>query len=372
MSAEPTSDWRDLFAPCRPETTNVTVTLYVARHQGVPWLILPSAAALAARGLALYPAQSVKARWARQVLRVALQLGLKPGLEKVQLPLATDDAFVNFLRQTAKLKTKQPLRFAVLAGNPQTEGQRFVLLLFGNDQHPMAVVKAGVSEAAQELLSTEEQFLQSAPKHLPELPELRGTFHERGVCAFALDFFEGQSPAAHAGTELSNLLGAWIAEDRWATLRELGAWQRLIATESERPLPVQVRSLGQTRVHPTIAHGDLTPWNIKSSGGRWTVLDWERGELAGIPGWDWFHFVLQPALLVRRESPEVLLARFEALLSSPEFIRYARRAEIFEHTQALGLAYLAYCLRVTRQTEGRESLQALADLAAVRWLAKPR
>lgn len=49
------------------------------------------------------------------------------------------------------------------------------------------------------------------------------------------------------------------------------------------------------------------------------VLDWERGELAGIPAWDWFHFVLQPAILVAREDTAALVRRLEGLLASADF-----------------------------------------------------
>ena len=119
-------------------------------------------------------------------------------------------------------------------------------------------------------------------------------------------------------------------------------------------------------------HGDFAPWNVKVSRGRWTVLDWERGELAGIPGWDWFHFVMQPALLVRHETSEAMLARLEGLLRSTEFVDYAQNAGTAESARPLAYAYLMNCLRVTQQTEGRAGLEALTGLAAGRWFSETR
>jgi hypothetical protein len=111
---------------------------------------------------------------------------------------------------------------------------------------------------------------------------------------------------------------------------------------------------------------------VKVSRGVWTALDWERGELACVPGWDWFHFVMQPAVLVRRERTDALLARFENLLASPEFASYAQRAKIAGHERALALAYLAHCTRVLKQTDGAGRVAELERGAAGRWFAGQR
>ena len=108
-------------------------------------------------------------------------------------------------------------------------------------------------------------------------------------------------------------------------------------------------------------HGDFTPWNVKVANGRWTVLDWERGERAGVPGWDWLHFVLQPAVLVQREPLDQTLTRLERLFVSAEFIRYARRAKIIGQEWLLTAAYVIFSLRVTRQTEGAARLGPLLE-----------
>jgi hypothetical protein len=119
----------------------------------------------------------------------------------------------------------------------------------------------------------------------------------------------------------------------------------------------------------SIWHGDLAPWNIRvGRDGEWVVLDWERGNLEGIPGWDWFHFVIQPSVLVRRESAEMTIGRLEQLLMSPEFRSYAAQAGILAKSKVLSLGYLLYCERVARQSEGLQQISEVTKLLASRWL----
>ena len=95
------------------------------------------------------------------------------------------------------------------------------------------------------------------------------------------------------------------------------------------------------------------------------MLDWERGELAGIPGWDWFHYVIQSAILVGRLPTSALMQRVEGLLGSEAFQRYAERAGIRGCERELVLAYLLHVAEVIKPSEGlaptRELLHALAS-----------
>jgi len=121
-------------------------------------------------------------------------------------------------------------------------------------------------------------------------------------------------------------------------------------------------------MHPCVQHGDFVPWNIKvSSEGGWTVLDWERGELTGIPGWDWFHYVLQTGLLVKRMTTQTLVERAEALLASDNFRGYASRAGISGVERELLLSYLFHLVEVIQPSEGRVQSRNLLTALAERW-----
>ncbi len=366
MTSAIAGDWRELFAPA-PTTARTKIELNVVRRNGQPFLLLPNEPRLAARALALYPAQTLKARTAKSLFNVALQLGIRPRLERASIGLADDDPLVRFLAEMAKLPPELSTRFAVLAGNPRAEGRRFIFLLFDAGGEPSAVAKVGNTDAARRLLTHEENFLRTAPRQAHGLPKLRGTLYSARAQAFAMDFLPGHAPGLDDTKPLAELLTSWVAVGELVPLKSLGAWQRLAAASEQKPLPNPVQTLAEIRMHAALTHGDCAPWNVKVCHGRWTLLDWERGEPAGVPGWDWFHFVIQPAVLVRRESVTGLLARLERLLTSEAFAGYAQHTGMTGHERALALAYLGYCTRALRQSEGLETVAALERAAAERW-----
>jgi hypothetical protein len=159
-------------------------------------------------------------------------------------------------------------------------------------------------------------------------------------------------------------LNSWIAEARRVSLGELPDWLRLEQVAGNNWFAPFAERLRAQAVHPAICHGDFAPWNIKvSPQGEWVVLDWERGELEGVPGWDWFHYVLQPAILVERLRTAELLRKADDLLASDSFREYAKRAGISGMERELMLAYLLHCVAVIQPSEGaaqtRELLEAL-------------
>ena len=158
------------------------------RKRGEPLVILPETGRLAAAALSLYPAQTAKARLARTVLRRALQWRLPLPLERVALPVDSTAAFSVFLRTQAG--TKNFPRLAILCGNARTAGRRHILLLFGENGEPAAVVKAGLGLAARELIERERAFLAAAGP-VENIPGLKGEFRDDRCAALALEFLEG-------------------------------------------------------------------------------------------------------------------------------------------------------------------------------------
>src|SRR5256885_1368682 len=114
-------------------------------------------------------------------------------------------------------------------------------------------------------------------------------------------------------------------------------------------------------VRPCIQHGDFARWNIKvHPSGSWTVLDWERGQLEGIPAWDWFHYYLQSAILVEKLSGDALIERAEAILQTNDFENYAEQSRIKAIARPLMIAYLLHLVHVIQPSEGREAADWLA------------
>jgi hypothetical protein len=302
---------------------------------------------------------------AKFILRAAFKFGLPPPIETVRLTITRGDAFADYLCRTARVTGKPVPIFALLAGNPRVAGSRSVLLLFDSVGAAAAVVKAGAGAEAFRLIEREETFLKSAPANTPGVPEARSGFRSERVSAFAMDFLPGVSPRPGNSPALERLLGSWIDRGRKLAIGDLLLWQRLVASAAALPTPV--KDLGSATVHPTIYHGDFAPWNIKARGGDWTLLDWERGESAGLPLWDWLHFIVQPAILVERRPTESVLGEIENLLRSQELARYAERSGIAGLERALTVAYFQHCVHVLRPSEGLVEAQALGAAAARKW-----
>jgi hypothetical protein len=332
----------------------------LVRKHGRPFLLLPANSQLAAQTLALYPAQTFRARVARQGLRTALAAGLSVGTEKISLPVSAANAFVRFLSNAVGGANDTIPNFGVLAGNPSAAGQRFVFLVFDANGTPRAVVKAGLTEEARKLIRREKDFLTSAPV-ISGIPRLRAAMESPPVEALAMDFVEGVSPRERDERQLPQLLTSWIRPGAPVPLSETRVWSELQPHCSALPFFTELtKELKERTVSPVVFHGDLAPWNIKvSTSGAWSVFDWERGDLNGMPGYDWFHYLIQTRILVAHEPTPVLVMRLEPLFSSEAFQKYAALTRITGIERLLAIVYLLHHNEVIRPGEGLNEGQEL-------------
>ena len=363
MSGQHPAAWQDLFIAGDQSSPKTTIKVRIIQRSGQPFLVLPAHDGLAAKALALYPAQTLPARLAKFALALAFNLKLPLASTGLSLPINLEQPFAAFLTQTAG--TRGFPRFAILTGNSRAEGRRFVILLFNENNQPIAAVKAGIGESAIRLIEQEVSFLTAVPGSIPGTPRLRSTFRSPLLHALALDYFPGQSPAPDDVAGVESLLSSWIDAVRMIPISKIPAWQRLAACVD--PDSTAWGQLKGIVCRPVIYHGDFAPWNIKVSRGSWQALDWERGELIGIPGWDWFHYVIQSAVLIKREPVDRLAARVERLLASDCFTRYAARAKIAGSERLLVLAYLNYGIQILKQTEGLSRVQSLLNNLSAIW-----
>jgi len=366
----PRNFWEDLFPAPAPEgeRQGVQVKLRLLRRRGQPFLLLPGQPRCAAATLSLYPAQTGRARAVRTIWRWLVRASTPIGTESVALTVSPEDPFVRCLVSlTGEREGGLPV-FGVLAGNPASKGQRFLLLVFDANQRPVAVVKAGLSEQARALIEQETSFLAAVPEQTAAIPRLRAQFQSPRLRALALDFFAGDSPRPRDEGALPSLLSSWVNPKRAIGLSEAPDWARLANAASARELfSVLAGRLQGRTIHAAICHGDFAPWNIKVSDGAWTALDWERGELTGIPGWDWFHYVIQSAILVARMPTPALTQRVEGLLGSAAFQQYAAQSGIEGCERELVLAYLLQMVEVIKPSEGLAPARELMHALQAHW-----
>lgn len=338
-----TEAWRGLFRDGEQRREVVVI-----RKRGEPLLILAGKARFCIQALALYPAQTFFARRARDFLRFGLWLRLLPLFFREALAFDPKEPLGEMISRDGKAHD-----FAIFCGNPNTPGQRFMILTgAGKDR---VVIKAGVSERARQLVLQEARFLREI-QNLPYTSRLIGEFQTERLAALITPFVEGEVPPLEAMEEVARILESWILP-RQLALGELPAWKRLVAANP--PGMESWRCLQDRLVFAPLAHGDFAPWNIKATPQGWVILDWERGETPGVPGWDWFHFLIQPQVLVLRRSPEQIMRQLQEQLASPVFRDYAEKTGMAGMEWALLLAYLDDCLFVTRPGEGGELLRRL-------------
>jgi hypothetical protein len=368
MEEQNAKPWLQLFQPPEEGARRVDTVFRLVERRGEPLLLLPEDSALATAGLELYPAQTFKARAAKAALKLMLRAGGGAGTRHATLALNPASGFLHFLGG-GPIQDK-PAPFAVLFGNARTIGRRFIVLAFGADGTPSKVVKAGTNTAAAELVRHEQNFLQEAPTGRIRAPKLLGCFRADRVEAIALEYIPGQPPGQDECRAIAPLLTSWVSNDESMPLTSLATWSRLASAAGESPLLAKLmRIFANQPVRTAIHHGDFAPWNIRitPATNAWHVLDWERGELSGPPAWDWYHFEIQPLLLVKKLKVPSLADEVERMLDSDSFGAYAAAANIREVRRPLLLAYLLYCRDVLKPSEGRTETSALLELLLGRW-----
>jgi hypothetical protein len=370
MSVETQVQWRGLFRAAEGNEPSARFAWRVLRKGGHAFLFLPGNSRFARHAITLYPAQTPKARAARFVLGAALRLRLPVSLERDQWIAAADDEFLKFMSGLVGLPPEGLPTPAVLAGNPAGPGPRYVVLLDDGSLRPVVVVKAGASLEARQLIQAEAGILSRLPADLPAIPRTLASFSSARVEALAQEYFPGDSPRTDDPHRIAAILARWVDGSHTVSLAEAPAWKRLAAVCGSSPDFVKLtKRLAHCTVRPALYHGDFVPWNIKvfPKDGSWIVLDWERGELVGIPAWDWFHYVIQRAILVRRLAVPRLIREVEALLGCERFRAYAGRAAINGIERHLVLAYLLYNNEVIRPAEGQEAARLLLEALLSRW-----
>lgn len=353
--------------------TGTQVEMRLVKKYGRPFLLLPAKSQLAAQTLALYPAQTPPARLARHGLRAALTVGLSVGTERLSVAVSPTNSFVRFLCETANRDAKDSNNgadippFGILIGNPNAVGQRLVFLIFDATGKPVAVIKVGVTGEAKKLIRQEKDFL-SEVSGISGIPRLRNTFESSTAEALVMDFFEGDSPRENAEWKVPQLVTSWIRSDVSIPILETRVWSELKQRCPTLPLFVELDTrLSKETVKPVVFHGDLTPWNIKAStDGQWTVFDWERGDLNGLPGYDWFHYFIQTRILVAHKPPQALIEELDHLILSSEFQKYAALTNISGIERPLAMLYLLHHNEVIVPGEGLKEGTTLLDWMAAR------
>lgn len=318
---------------------------------------MPLATAAQFRLTFLLPAYTAKARLYRTGVKMLSLLGIGFPQKLINLPVDFSHPLTSLVKRF-HLSEDPPV---ILPGNPNSPAQRIVILPLGPSGNPVAVIKAGFSEDARRLIQQERDFLTTLQNSSAKAgPKLLHGFTDAHISAFAMDFEKGSSPAMDEAPGC--LLTTWIDASVTAPIVALKDWSRLSGALQNAGLGLQgdLAILADQEVHPVLYHGDFAPWNVRVEAGVWKAIDWERGEFQGVPCWDWFHYYIQPAILVKRLQGQPLLDFIKSLPADRDLMTYAEKAGVEAHVRSLLHAYLLYNWYVLKPTERRSEHEALA------------
>jgi len=289
---------------------------------------------------------------------------------RVRFNFSENAEIVRFLSEQSGVPVKDlPAPAIKFGGGVGGQKSRLVILACDQTQRPIKVIKLGLDAAGRADTDREADLLEKLPANTIGCTRMTGRLKTSDLSAFATDFFPGESPENDLGMEL--LFQSWLNPGEPVPIETLGIWSDLENTvgkiapsawEVLRPL------LAGKKIRTTLYHGDFAPWNVRAINSQnLQAFDWERGELQGVPGWDWFHFVVQTAVLAQRRSVVRVAAEVEELLKSPRFQKYAQAAEIELIARPLVLAYLLHHRWVIQPIDGAKQTEELYELLAYFW-----
>jgi hypothetical protein len=364
----------DLFSGTKPCRKPVTFSWRLVRRKNRPFLLLPEKPGNPSDSFKLYSAHRPLAKLWRLLFPQILRTPLANLFDRVAIEADTESEFMQFLAQQSGLRATQMPAPAIKFGGVIGKTSRLVLLLCDSGGHPTRVIKVGLNPAGRAATEREAGLLSSLPINIIGCTGITGHFSSDKLSAFATAYFPGVSLNNDVGIE--KLFNNWLSDGPPEPIKNLVIWQELqsVAKCADLPQwPVLRDALAEHPVRTAIYHGDFAPWNVRMTNlENIRAFDWERGQLKGIPAWDWFHFVVQTSLLVKRHSPERVAAELEKLGHTPRFQKYASEAGIGDIIEPLLLAYLLEQILVVRPLEGGQQSDRLFRLLWAKWRSLPR
>ena len=359
----------DLFVSQSAGGATLDFSWRLIKRKQRPFLLLPDSAKDMRVSLELYSAQRRWAKIWRALLPWMFKTPAAALFPKVSLRAGADLEIIRFLSEQSGVPVEQLHAPAIKFGGLALHKSRLVLLVCDQTNRPVKVIKLGLNDEGRTTTEREANLLEKLPANTLGCIHMTGRLTTGNISAFATSYFPGESPKDDAGMEI--LFCSWLNPGPAAAIENCDSWRDLETTVAQAE-PAVWRSLrgalaGRT-LRSTLHHGDFTPWNIRAINSQnLRAFDWERGNLHGLPGWDWFHFITQTSILVRRHSVERVAAEIEELIRSARFEKYAAAAGISPIVKPLLLAYLLHHRWVVQPLEGGATVLELFHLLAARW-----
>jgi len=367
MSREVMPTLQMLFGASRRTPQTVHFEWRLIRRRSKPFLLVPTSWTIQRGGWGLYSPQRWSAKFGWTLLPLLFRTPVARMFERIDLDVDINSEFLQFLYRQSGVPPDRiqasAIRFSGALGV-----SRITLLICDKDQRPVSVAKVGLNSVGRELTACEADLIETLPDSLCQT-KVTGRLNTSALTAFATAYLSGGGIRDDVGLE--RLFQSWLNPGPLKPLASLETWRQLeakVADAEPGAWRILHAQLAGKVVRTTLYHGDFASWNVRVIGdGDFTVFDWERGQLQGIPGWDWFHFVVQTGILVKRHSPERVAATLERLLRSERMKEYMAAAAIGDIARPLLLAFLLHQKWVINPTEGARETRELLGLLSARW-----
>ncbi len=358
-----------LFRAEQPSGNRLTFHWRLIRRHGRPLLLAPENSMDLRLSLELYSAQRRRAKIWRGALPKILRSPAASLFQRVTFQADMGSEIVRFLAAQSGVPAKQLRAPAIKFGGVGEKKMRLALLVCDQTDRPAKVIKVGLNPLGRAATEREADLLAQLPAEVIGCIRMSGRLATEKLSAFATPFFPGESPENDAGLEI--LFHSWLNPGAPMPVEKFDSWRELEAAAGPDQ-PEKMRALRSAlagrEIRSALYHGDFTPWNLRAINVlNLQAYDWERGFLRGFPGWDWFHFIVQTSILVKRHSPERVAAELDQLIQSPRFQKYAQAAGIENIIEPLLLAYLLHQKHVVQPLEGGEVGSQLFDLLWTQW-----
>lgn len=329
------------------------------RRNGRVLLALPGQREAAARALRLYQPQRPAGRMMAAGLRLLVATGLHVRIPGPWLPACRHVEMVPPLSGTL------PGTCGVMLGSPEHRIRRAIASYRTTAGWEVAKVAFGAD--GSRLLEREALVLQTLSAKASAVPGCHGLHHGGGVSVLRMPYLTGRPVKPGESAAALALLRSWISSDTLVPAVQFGEWEPIRDTLAGDDAGERVlRRISGMTLRPVICHGDFARWNLlQQPGGGLTVLDWEWGREAGMPGIDLVHYFLQDARLVRRMAAADAIAATIIELERPGCRTYLDETGWSGDPLLPVIACLAYKQGAGHQ-ENREVLDAAVAAARVR------
>ena len=358
-----------LFRAGSPSGQRLLFRWRLISRQGRPLLLLPEDGMDLRVGLELYSAQRRRAKIWRAALPKIIHSPAAGLFQRVSFEADVNSEFVRFLAEQSGVPAEQLRAPAIKFGGLGEKKTRLALLVCDQTNRPAKVIKVGLNAAGRAATEREADTLAQLPTEVIGCIRMSGRQATEKWAAFATPFFPGESPENDAGMEI--VFHSWLTLGELTAVEDFESWHELekkIPSAQSEKLAAVAGALAGKKIRSTLYHGDFAPWNLRAINAlNLQAYDWEVGYLRGIPGWDWFHFIVQTSILVKRHSPARVAAELDQLIQSPRFLKYAQAAGIESIIEPLLLAYLLHQEHVICPLQGRETTRQVFELLWRHW-----